>query len=148
MGARSARANVAFLALVAAVVTVVGCLETWAKLGGHGYAGTDANAGKSTLVAAVVAALLVLLATGLGLRWLSIVAAIPAAIAAAISAYRLVDIANFVQGHNDATAAWGIWLATIGAIALFVLCLVHAFVRQPDAPPPEPPPAEPPPAEA
>jgi len=153
MGTRNARANVAFLAIVAAVLVVVGSLSTWAKAGGHSYAGTDANAGKSTLIAAIVAGVLVLAATWLGWRWLSIVAAIPAAIAGAISAYRLADIANFVQGANDATAGWGIWLATIAAIALFVLCLVHAFVSQPAAaaptepPPVEPPPTEPPPVE-
>lgn len=146
MGARTARANIAFLAIAATVLVVVGSLSTWAKAGGHSYAGTAANAGKSTLIAAIVAGVLVLAATWLGWRWLSIVAAIPAAIAAAISAYRLADVANFVQGEHDATAGWGIWLATIAAIALFVLCLVHAFVPQPAAPPAEPPPAEPPPA--
>ena len=129
MGARSARANVAFLALVAAALVVVGCLVTWAKLpDGRPFAGTDANAGKSTLIAAVVAAILLLLATSLRKRWLSIVAAIPAAIAAAISSYRLADIANFVQGSSSAKASWGVWLATISAIALFVLCIVHVFL--------------------
>lgn len=144
MGAKSSRANVAFLALVAAVLVVVGCVSTWAKVQGVSFTGTDANAGKSTLVAAIVAGLLVLVATGLGWRWLSVVAAIPAGIAAAIASYRLADIANFVQGRNDATAAWGVWLATIAAIALFLLCLVPAALRGAPAPAPaEPPPPEP-----
>jgi hypothetical protein len=147
MGAASVRANVAFLALVAAVLVVVGCLSTWATVRGVSFTGTDANAGKSTLVAAVVAAVLVLLATALGRRWLSIVAAIPAGIAAVIASYRLADIANFVQGASDAKASWGIWLATISAIALFVLCIVHALVPVPEAPdePSSPPDETPPP---
>ena len=146
MGARSARANVAFLAIVAAVLVVVGCLSTWATVLGVSFTGTDANAGKSTLVSAVVAAVLVLVGTASGRRWLSVVAAIPAAIAAAISSYRLADIANFVQGANNAEASWGIWLTTISAIALLVLCIVHAAVpvaeRAADevAPPEETPP--------
>jgi hypothetical protein len=150
MGARSARANVAFLALVAAVLVVIGCLATWATVLGVSFAGTDANAGKSTLFAAIVAGALVLLGTSVRKPWLSAVAAIPAAIAAAISSFRLADVANFVQGHSNAEASWGIWLATISAIALFVLCVVHAFmpVEEPPAEPsaePESPPEEAPP---
>jgi hypothetical protein len=147
MGARSPRATVAFLAVVAAVLVVVGCLSTWAKVQGVSFSGTDANAGKSTLAAAAIAGVLILLATGLGWRWLSIVAAIPAAIGAAIVSYRLADIANFVQGTSDATAGWGVWLATIASIALFLLCLLHAFLPRAPAATPAPPPAEPPPAE-
>jgi hypothetical protein len=147
MGARTARANVAFLALVAAVLVVVGCLSTWATIrvplrGTASFAGTDANAGKSTLVAAIVAAVLVLLATTTRWRWLSIVAAIPAAIAAAISSFRLADIANFVQGATDAQASWGIWLTTVSAIVLFVLCIVHAFLPVEEPAPEAPPPAD------
>ena len=150
MGARTARANVAFLALVAAVLVVVGCFSTWATVRGLSFSGTDANAGKSTLVAAIVAGALVLLATAVGWRWLSIVAAIPAAIAAAMSSYRLADIANFVQGATDAKASWGIWLTTISAIALFVLCIVHASLPVPEStaaaetPPPDEAPPPPP----
>jgi hypothetical protein len=128
MGARSPRANIAFLAAIAAVLVVVGCVSTWATVRGVSFSGTDANAGKSTLIAAVISAVLLLIATRTGWRWLSIVAAIPAAIAAAISTYRLADIANFVQGAPGATASWGIWLATISSILLLVLCLVHAFL--------------------
>ena len=76
----------------------------------------------------MIAAVLLLIATRTGRRWLSIVAAIPAAIAATICLYRLADIANFVQGAPGASASWGIWLATICSVALFLLCLVHAFV--------------------
>jgi hypothetical protein len=152
MGARTARANVAFLALVAAALVVVGCVSTWATVRGVAFTGTDANAGKSTLFASVVAALLLVLGTALRWRWLSIVAAIPAAIAAAISSYRLADIANFVQGRSDATASWGIWLTTIAAIVLLVLCVVHASlpVAEPAAEPAPPPAVEdepPPPSE-
>jgi hypothetical protein len=140
MGARTVRANVAFLVLVAAVLVVVGCLSTWATVFGRSFAGTDANAGKSTLVAAIVAAGLILLATSARKRWLSIVAAIPAAIAAAISSYRLADIANFVQGANNAEASWGIWLTTVSAVVLLALCILHALLPieepSPDAAPP------------
>jgi hypothetical protein len=128
MGARTVRANVAFLVLVAAVLVVVGCLSTWATVFGRSFAGTDANAGKSTLVAAIVAAALILLATSARKRWLSIVAAIPAAIAAAISSFRLADIANFVQGATNAQSSWGIWLTTVSAIVLLALCIAHAFL--------------------
>ncbi len=130
------------LALVATVLVVIGCVSTWAREGGQSYAGTAANAGKSTLIAAIVALALLLLATWRAWRWAAIVAAIPAAIAAAIASYRLADVANFVEGHSDATAAWGIWVATIAAIALFVLCLMHALLpRGPAAAPvPAPPP--------
>jgi hypothetical protein len=141
MGARTARANVAFLALVAAVLVVVGCLSTWATVRGLSFSGTDANAGKSTLIAAIIAGALVLLATATGWRWLSIVATIPAAIAAAISSYRLADIANFVQGANNAEASWGIWLTVTAAVALLVLCIVHAFLPIPAPAAAEPPPA-------
>jgi hypothetical protein len=150
MGARTARANVAFLVLVTAVLVMVGCLSPWATVRGVAFNGTDANAGKSSMIAAIAAAVLVLLGTVFGRRWLSVIAAIPAGIAAAITSYRLSDIANFVQGAPGATASWGIWLATLGSVALFVLCLVHAFmpvVREPtpvESPPDEetaPPPA-------
>jgi hypothetical protein len=142
MGATSPRATAFGLALVAAVLVVVGCVSTWAKLHGQSFSGTDANAGKSTLIAAILAAVLLLFATWKAWRWLAIVAAIPAAIASAIAAYRLADIGNFVQGSSDATAAWGIWLTTIAAIALFVLCLLHALLpKAPAAPAPPPPPA-------
>ena len=128
MGARSPRANIAFLAAIAAVLVVVGCIGPWATVRGVSFSGTAANAGKTTLIAAAITALLLVIATRTGWRWLSIVAAIPAAIAAAISSYRLADIANFVQGAPGATASWGIWLATISSIVLVALCLVHAFV--------------------
>jgi hypothetical protein len=129
MTGRSPRANIAFAAVIAAVLVVVGCLSTWATVRGVSFSGTDANAGKSTLIAAVIAALLILIATRTGWRWLSIIATIPAAIAAAISSYRLADIANFVQGAPGADASWGIWLTVISAIVLFLLCLAHAIVR-------------------
>ena len=122
------------LALVATVVVIVGCVSTWAKLEGSSFSGTDANAGKSTLIAAVVALVFLGLATWLSWRWAALVAAIPAAIAGAIAGYRLADIANFVSGSSNATAGWGIYAATIGAIALFVLCLVHAFLPKAPAP--------------
>ena len=90
-----------------------------------------------------------LVGTASGRRWLSVVAAIPAAIAAAISSYRLADIANFVQGATDAEASWGIWLTTFSAIALLVLCIVHASLpvverAGEEAPPPEETPPPPP----
>jgi len=128
MAARSARATLALVAVLAAVLVVVGCLAPWATVRGVSFSGTDANAGKSTIVAAVVSAVLLLIASRTGRRWLSIVAAIPAAIATTICVYRLADIANFVQGAPGASAAWGIWLATICSVALFLLCLVHASV--------------------
>ena len=141
------------LALVAAVVTVVGAVSPWAEVIVSGIAetfkGTDANAGKSVLIASIAAIVLLALATWFAWRWLSIVAAIPAAIAAAIAAYRLADIEHFVEGYNNATAKWGAWTATLGAVALVVLCLVHAFLPERDAEPdataapvaPQPPPA-------
>ena len=126
---RSPRANIAFAAVIAAVLVVVGCVSTWATVRGVSFSGTDANAGKSTLIAAVIAALLLVLATGTGWRWLSIVATIPAAIAVAISSYRLADNANFVQGAPGAVASWGIWLTVLSAIVLLILCIAHAIVR-------------------
>jgi hypothetical protein len=128
VGTRIARAYVALAGLIAAILVVIGSLSSWATVQGVSFRGTQANAGKSTLAAAVVAALLLLLATRTGRRWLSAVAAIPAGIAAAIASYRLADIANFVQGAPGASASWGIWLTTIASIALFVLCLVSAFL--------------------
>jgi len=123
------RTAVFVLALICAVLVVVGSLATWAKLPGQGsFSGTEANAGKTTLVAAVVALGLLAFATWKRSRSAAVVAAIPAAIAATIAAYRLADIGNFVQGYDDATAGWGIWVATIAAIALFALCLVHALL--------------------
>ena len=129
MGARSVRANIALAAALAAVLVVVGSFAPWATVRGVSFSGTDANAGKSTSVAAVISAVLLLIATRTGRRWLSIVAAIPAAIAATISLYRLADIANFVQGAPGADASWGIWLTVISATLLFILCLAHAIVR-------------------
>ncbi len=126
---RSPRASIAFAAVIAAVLVVVGSVSTWATVRGVSFSGTDANAGKSTLIAAVIAALLLVLATGTGWRWLSIVATIPAAIAVAISSYRLADIANFVQGAPGAEASWGIWLTVLSAIVLLILCIAHAIVR-------------------
>jgi hypothetical protein len=128
LGARSPRANVAFAAAIAAVLVVIGSLSSWATVRGVSFRGTEANAGKSTLIAAVIAALLLLLATRARRRWLSVIAAIPAGIAAAISSYRLADIANFVQGAPGATASWGIWLATFSSIVLFILCIAHTFL--------------------
>jgi hypothetical protein len=126
---RSPRASIAFAAVIAAVLVVVGSVSTWATVRGVSFSGTDANAGKTTLIAAAIAALLLVIATRTGWRWLSIVAAIPAGIAAAISCYRLADIANFVQGAPGADASWGIWLTVISAVVLFILCLAHAIVR-------------------
>ncbi len=142
------------LALISTVLVVVGCVSTWAKLGGASYKGTDANAGKTTLIAAIVALVFLALSTWKSWRWAAIVAAVPAAIAGTIAAYRLADIANFIEGSHDAKAGWGIWVATIAAIALFVLCLAYAFLPKaapaaapaPPAPPPAQPPPEQPPA--
>jgi len=128
---RGARTTIFLLALIAAVVTVVGCLSPWAEALGQSFKGTDANAGKSVLIGAIVAIILLALATWLAWRWLAIVAAIPAAVAAAIAAYRLANIEHFVEGFSNATARWGAWAATIGSIALVVLCVVHAFVPEP-----------------
>ena len=129
MAARSVRATLALVAALAAVLVVVSCLGPWATVRGVSFSGTDANAGKSTIVAAVIAAVLLLLATRTGRRWLSIAAAIPAAVAAVIPCYRLADIANFVQGAPGADSSWGIWLTVVSAIVLLVLCLAHAIVR-------------------
>jgi len=129
MGARSARANIAFGAVIAAVLVVVGCVSTWATVRGVSFSGTDANAGKTTLITAAIAALLLVIAARTGLHWLSIVAAVPAGIAAAISTYRLADIAHFVQGAPGADASWGIWLTVFSSIVLFILCLAYAIVR-------------------
>src|SRR5436190_16289146 len=128
MDTRSTRATVALLGAFAAVLVVIGCLAPWATVRGVSFSGTDANAGKSTIVAAALSAVLLLVATRTGRRWLSVVAAIPAAIATTICVYRLADIANFVQGAPGASASWGIWLATICSVALVVLCLVQAFI--------------------
>ena len=122
------RTAVFALALVCGVLVVVGSLATWAKAAGQSFSGTDANAGKTTLVGAIIALGLLAYATWKLSRWAAVVAAIPAAIAATIAAYRLADIENFVQGYDNAIAGWGIWVATIAAIALFVLCLVHALL--------------------
>jgi hypothetical protein len=129
MGSRSPRASIAFAAVVAAILVIIGSVSTWATVRGVSFSGTDANAGKTTLIAAAIAALLVVIATRTGWRWLSIVACIPAGIAAAISSYRLADIANFVQGAPGADASWGIWLTVVSAVVLFILCLAHAIVR-------------------
>ncbi len=140
----SPRIAIFVLAVICTALVVIGCVSTWAKQAGVSYKGTDANAGKSTLVAAIIALAFLALATWKRWRWAAIVAAIPAAIAGTIAAYRLADIANFVGGSGDATAGWGIWVATIAGIALFVLCLVHAFLPSaavaaaPAAPPPAP----------
>lgn len=142
------RTAIFLLALVAVALTIVGCVSTWAKAAGHSFSGTDANAGKTVMIGAIAAIILLALATWTVWRWAAVVAAIPAAIAAAIAAYRLADIKNFVGGFDNATAAWGIWLATIAAIALFVLCVLHALLpktvvdratpAEPAAPPPPP----------
>lgn len=148
MGRSSQRTAVFVLASISAALVVVGCVSTWAKQGGNSYSGTDANAGKTTLIAAIIALVLLALATWTSWRWAAIVAAIPAAIASAIASYRWADIANFVAGNHDATAGWGIVVATIAAVALLVLCLVHAFLptgAAAPAAPPAPPPAQPPP---
>ncbi|HEX9415463.1 MAG TPA: hypothetical protein VF895_02010 [Gaiellaceae bacterium] len=144
----SERTAVLVLALISTVLVVVGCVSTWAKQGGNSYNGTDANAGKTTLIAAVIALAFLALATWKSWRWAAIVAAIPAAIASAIASYRWADVANFVADNHDATAGWGIVVATIAAIALFVLCFVHAFLptgAAAPAAPPSPPPAQLPP---
>ena len=139
------RAIIFLLALGAAAVTVVGCVSPWAEAVGQTFKGTDANAGKSVLIGAIVAIVLLAISTWFAWRWFSIVAAIPAVIAAAIAAYRLADIKHFVEGFDNASAKWGAWAATIGSIALVVLCLVHAFLPgrdEADATPvaPQPPP--------
>jgi hypothetical protein len=128
MGTVSPRIAVLVLAVICTALVVIGCVSTWAKLAGVSYKGTDANAGKSTLIAAVIALAFLAVATWRSWRWAAIVAAIPAAIAGTIAAYRLADISNFVSGSNASKAGWGIWAATIAGIALFVLCLVHAFL--------------------
>jgi hypothetical protein len=143
------RALVFLLALVCTVLVVVGSLATWAKVPDQGsFSGTDANAGKTTLVGAIVVLAFLALATWKLWRWAAIIAAIPAAIVATIAAYRLADIEHFVEGFDNATAGWGVWVATIAAIALFVLCLVHALLPKvvgPAIPPvaPQPPPEQP-----
>jgi hypothetical protein len=146
MRAASPKVAVFTLAVICTALVVIGCVSTWAKLAGVSYKGTDANAGKSTLVAAVLALAFLALATWRPWRWAAIVAAIPAAIAGTIAAYRLSDISNFVGGSHDSTAGWGIWAATIAGIVLFVLCLVHAFLPSVAAETSVAPPAEPPPA--
>ena len=143
--ASSPRVTIFGLALVATVVVVIGCVSTWARVEGQSFSGTDANAGKTVLIASIVALAFLLLATWRAWRWAALVAAIPAGIGAAIAAYRLADIANFVEGASNAKAAWGAWVATIAAIALFILCLLHALLPKEPVAAAAVPPAAPPP---
>jgi hypothetical protein len=127
------RVAVFVLALVAGALAVVGALATWVSP----YKGTDANAGKTVLAASIAAVVLLALATWGQWRWLAVLAAIPAAIAGAIAGYYFASPAKFAT-VLEAKRGWGLYLAAIGAIVLFVLCLLHALLprlRPASAPP-------------
>jgi hypothetical protein len=118
------------LALAAGALAVVGALGTWVSgslVVTVSYKGTDANAGKTVLAASIAAVVLLALATWGQWRWLAVLAAIPAAIAGAIAGYYFASPAKFAN-VPDVSRGWGLYLAAIGGIVLFVLCLLHALL--------------------
>jgi hypothetical protein len=121
----SARLLVFALGAIAGICAIVGAVSAWVSVGGESVEGIDANAGKTTLIAAAVA--VAIAAIAVRFQWLALIAAIPAGIAGAVSGWYAASPDKFVEPLNG-DIAWGLVLSTIGAIVLFVACVVLAIV--------------------
>jgi hypothetical protein len=147
----NSRAPVFFLALVAGVVGMIGTFGAWVSVAGVHPKGFDANAGKSVFFGVLIALLLLALATYRRARWPAIVALIPAGIAGAIAGWYFASPSKFVSVHGlfAVSRSWGLYLSAIGAVVLFLLCVVHMILpKQQVATPASPPPAPTPPPPA
>jgi len=121
----SARLAVFMLAAAAGACAIVGAVSDWVTVAGAGVSGTEANAGKTTLIAA--AAGVALAAVAVRFRWIALLAAVAAGIAGAVSGYYASDPDAFVEPF-PADLAWGLALSAIGSIVLFVLSLAMLIV--------------------
>jgi hypothetical protein len=122
----SARLLVFGVGAVAAVCAIVGATTTWAREPDHSVIGLDGRAGWTTLIGSAVA--IALAAVNLRVRWLDFVAAVPAGLAAGISAYYALYPEDFLKGASEADVGWGLVLAAIGSFLLFVSCVAIGLV--------------------
>ena len=81
----SARFGVFLLAAAAGICAIVGAVSDWVNTPIGAAAGTDANAGKTTLIAAAVG--IAFAASAVWLRWLALLGAVAAGIGGAVSGY-------------------------------------------------------------
>ena len=121
------RLAVFLLAAAAGICAIVGAVSDWVDTPIGAAAGTDANAGKTTLIAAAVG--IAFAAVAVRLRWLALLGAVAAGIAGAVSGYYASDPDAFVD-PLPGDLMWGLALSALGSIALFVLCL--ALLAVPD----------------
>jgi hypothetical protein len=121
----NARVLVFGVGAIAGICAIVGAVSAWVHVEGGSVEGFDANAGKTTLIASAVA--IVVAGASVRFQWLALMAAIPAGIAGAVSGWYAADPDEFVKGLN-ADIAWGLVLSPIGAIVLFVCCVVLAIL--------------------
>src|SRR5262245_65546396 len=128
------RMQLAGLGVLGGVLTIVGAIGTWAKIGELSFAGTDANRGKTVAIAAGVGLLLMALAGWKNLRWAAMLAAVAGLISFGLSIWTLASIGGFIESSAGIAVGrgWGIWLATIGSLVLVVAAFMAALV--PDSP--------------
>jgi len=126
----STRAAVFGLAVIAAVVTVVGSLAPWAWLGTIAYDGTQASSGRVALAMAVFAIALLGAAVLRRTPWLAVLAAVPAAAVGGIAAYHASDPDRFVGSSLSgiASVGWGAIVTVAASAALAGLSLLEAWL--------------------
>jgi hypothetical protein len=122
---------------LSALLMVVGAVSPWATvLGTLSVNGTDANAGVTVLVCALIVAAVVALGYFTKLyAWTLVVSILVVFVAASISIYNLVDVERFVSTNSPGLVSigWGLWVDSIAcvscALALFVLMRASHRVR-------------------
>jgi uncharacterized membrane protein (UPF0136 family) len=119
------RMQVAGLGVAAGIATIVGCVGTWLtlKLGtqSQNFAGTDANRGKTTAIAAGIALVLLAVYAWKGKRWVAILATLAAIASFAFVIWTVSSPKGFFAALSPGVTisrGWGIWLALIGSIVL------------------------------
>lgn len=108
------------LPLAAIGLVVIGAAGPWVTLGSFSKGGLEGD-GVITLVLALVAAGVLLLAHFRGRRAPVVVVGICGLLALAIA---IIDIADVQDAGFGASVGWGLWLTLVGAIALLAAAAV------------------------
>jgi hypothetical protein len=131
----SVRATAAWAAL-SAVLMIVGAFGPWASFFIFTVNGTDANAGITVLVCAlIVGAFLALGWFTVWRAWTLVVSIFVSLIAAADAIYNTVDVERLINEQDlqgVVSIGWGLWAAAIGSVSciLGLFALMRATHRE------------------
>jgi MYXO-CTERM domain-containing protein len=118
-----------WLAVTSLVPMTVGAFGPWVTvLGVETVSGTDDNAGWTVVGAAAVAALALAVYHRRQRRWICGAAVLAGAIGIAVTASNIHDFSTY---DGLATAAWGIYVALAGSVALVLTALLLAAQTKP-----------------